>query len=133
MTFYIQDDAQRYQIKGVESVSPSFDNIEWSTEDVFDIETGKTSQKKTVQNVTDFTFTMADVNQSANEGFAMAKLYAEEEGDKEEVYIIAKNDAGEEMAIKGIVKSLTNGDYNNAIRKPSFVVGGNPCEAPSEV
>lgn len=125
MTFFIQDDTQRLQIKGVESVSPSFEDIEWTTEDLFDIETGKTVQKKTVKNVKEFTFTMADINQSNNPGFAMAKLYAEEEGDREEIYIIAKTDSGDELAIKGCIKSLTNGDYNNAIRKPSFVVGGN--------
>ena len=91
------------------------------------------SAKKTYKNSTDFTFTRADLNQTTNEGFAMAKLYADEEGDKEEVYIIAELDNGEKVAIKGCVKSLNSGDYNNAIRKPTFVITGNACEIPAEV
>lgn len=127
MTFFIQDETSRVQLKGVESVSPSFENMEWTTEDSFDIESGDTIAKKTVKNQTDFTVTMRDINQSANKGFAMAKMYADEEGDKEQVYLIAKTDSGEEMAIKGCISSLTAGDYNNALRKPSFVLKGNKC------
>ena len=133
MKFYIQDDTQKKQITGIENVSPAFDQIEWNTEDSFDILSGKTVAKKTVQNQTEFTFTMVDINQSSNEGFAMAKLYAEEEGDKEEVFIIAEADGGgEKLAIKGVISKLTGGDYNNALRKPTFTLKGNPCEVPSD-
>lgn len=129
--FFLQDDTSRKQLKGVESVSPSFDEIEWGTEDSFDLETGETIQKKTVKNAKEFTVTMKDIDQSENEGFAMAKLYAEEEGDAERVYLIAQTAENEEVAVLGCIKSLTGGDYNNALRKPTFVIAGNPCTPPS--
>ena len=133
-TYYLQDDTQRIQVKGVESCT-GFDGIAWTTEEAFDLESGDAVTKKTVRSARTYTMVVNAHLDEENSGLAMAMAYAEEEGDKEQVYLIRKTDAGDESAARVCVTEYAGGDDNNALKKVTITMMGNGVaevpEAPS--
>ena len=133
-TYYLQDDTQRLQIKGVESCT-GFDDTDWATESGIDLETGHTVSKKTTKNEVTFTVVVNAHLDEENPGLAMAMAYAEEEGDKERVYLIRKTDAGDESAALVCIPSCKGGDDNGSLKKATITMMGNKVaevpEAPS--
>lgn len=128
--FYAQDDTTKAQILGVESCT-GFENISWGTEDIFDVESGKTTQKKTVQSINTYTMIVNDKLDAENLGLAILQAYAEEEGDAEQLYIIAEKDDGTTIAAKVCVSQYQPGDINNAIQKITITMTGNDTAVPT--
>lgn len=65
---------------------------------------------------------------ASNKGLAMLKAYADEEGDKEQLYIIAEKDDGTQIAAKVCVTEFNAGDINNAAQKVTITMTGNNVE-----